>query len=241
MWIQTTWEKNNHSIANIMTTELEFANTFVQLLEVTTPSAEAQKAFADSFDLSSISKLPANFTFPALPRPFGATRDNAITDKSGKENGAEEEVLTAVEFTFKSLKQPKFNLKLVLDIKKSTNVYMLKMSLARLLEETPETSIIVQPADIKLMIRTKTLQDSENVCHVLENAGSKNALSLNVLIIQFKPKKSEKEATTPASSSVPEQATVSETSWSKISDILLHDLKDQARVDQAIIKFKNSL
>lgn len=224
-----------------MATEVEFANKFVQLLEVTTPSADAQQAFADSFNLNSISRLPGNFTFPPLPRPFGATRQNALTDSNEcKDAGETEEVIATVEFTFKSLKQPKFNLKLALDIKPSTNIYMVKSSLAQLLEESPETAIAVQPADIKLMIRTKTLQDSENVSQVLESAGSTGSLSLNVLISQFKAKTQETKEKSP-DVSIPGHATISEASWSQISDILLKDLKDQAKVDQTIKGFKNSL
>ncbi|GAV29541.1 hypothetical protein PMKS-003042 [Pichia membranifaciens] len=223
-----------------MTTEVDFAKKFVQLLEVTTPSADAQQAFADSFHLNSIRRLPVNFTFPLLSHPFGATRENALIESNvNKDDGEEEEVIAVVEFTFKSLKQPKFNLKLALDIKPSTNIYMVKSSLAQLLEESPQTAIVVQPADIKLMIRTKTLQDSENVSRVLETAGSKDSLSLNVLISQFKAKAEEKESSPDVS--IPGHATITDASWSKISDILLQDLKDQAKVDQTIRGFKNSL
>ncbi|KAG0680915.1 hypothetical protein C6P40_005508 [Pichia californica] len=223
-----------------MTTEVEFANKFVQLLEVTTPSADSQQAFADSFNLNSITKLPPNFTFPPLAHPYGTiNQSQTITsgsDESEKSAILEEESLRAIEITFKSLKQPKFNLQLVLDVKSSSNVYTIKTALSHLLKNSSETLILVQPSDIKLMIRTKTLQDSENVFQILENTGSPDKLALNVLITQFKPKEVEPEI--PVLETSP---TITDESWSKISEILLHDLKDQTKVNTIISGFKKSL
>lgn len=229
-----------------MATELDFANKFVQLLEVTTPSTDAQQQFADSFKLSKITKLPANFTFPPLPHPYGTKSNNAVishgepsTNDLTNTEGENDAVERGVEFTFKSLKQPKFNLTAVLDIKPTTNIYMLKTSLSHLLEYNEDIGIIVEPSNIKLMIRTKTLQDSENVFHVLENAGLSDKLALNVLIAQFRPK--EKEIPTEQVTTADGKTIITDESWKKISDILLNDLKNQELVDKTILGFKNSL
>lgn len=223
-----------------MTTEVEFANKFIQLLEVTTPSLESQNAFADSFNLNNIKKLPANFLFPPLQHPYGAINNNTSneneTTNNEEENIKDEESERGIEFTFKSLKQPKFNLKLILNIKSSSNIYMVKAELSKLLENSDENPIVVQPSNIKLMIRTKTLQDSENIFQILENSGLADQLSLNVLITQFKPKENNIVEEEEVSKSV-----ITDESWKKISDILLNDLKDQSVVDKTIQGFKNTL
>lgn len=225
-----------------MTTEVEFANQFIKLLEVTTPSLESQNAFADSFNLNNIKKLPANFLFPPLKHPYGSINNNIsnATDTNLKEKNdfKEEESEHGIEFTFKSLKQPKFNLSLILDISSSSNIYMVKTSLSKLLEHLDENPIIVEPSNIKLMIRTKTLQDSENVFQILENSGSTDKLSLNVLITQFKPKETNTVVEKQENVSKP---VITDESWMKISNILLNDLKDQSVVDKTVQGFKNSL
>lgn len=218
-----------------MATEFEFANKLVQLLSVTTSPSFGDQQIVDTFKLSDVTKLPNNFTFPPLAHPFIAKPIGSVDEEDLNEDDAE----YPVEFTFKSLKQPKFSLSLILDIKKSSNIYMVKTALTHLLRNTPEIGIIVDAADIKLMIRTKTLQDSENVLHVLENAGSKDRISFNVLISKFTKAEDIEESS--KESTEKSVFTISEDSWERITDILLVDLKDKDLVQQTLLKFKNSL
>jgi hypothetical protein len=229
-----------------MATEVEFANKFIEILKVTNPSIESQNEFINSFNLRNINKLPNNFTFPPLKNPSiknAKKKDNINNENNNEEeeeNDDNDEMETAVEFTFKSLKQPKFNLNLILDIKSTTTIFHIKSLLSNALKSDDNISILVDPADIKLMIRTKTLQDSESVVNVLQSTGSNEKISLNVLISKFQnfqqPIDNE-----PKESNVNEIRTISNESWQQISEILLNDLKDQNKVDSLISNWKNSL
>lgn len=162
-----------------MATEVEFANKLVQLLQVTDPGVEAKQALADAFKVESIAKIPTAFTFPPLKHPFvpGVSTD-AVSEDDGME--------CSVEFTFKSLKQPKFNLNVVLDVKSNTTMFQVKTSLSKSLKEDENIRIDADASDIKLMVRAKSLHDSENVFSVLDAAGSREKIALNVIISKFK-------------------------------------------------------
>lgn len=187
--------------------------------------------------MNRVEKLPANFTFPALPHPYIANQSTSGDAAREGELDDGDEMESAVEFTFKSLRQPKFNISLVLDIKPSTKIFHIKTLLGKSLLENPDIGIHVDASDIKLMMRTKTLHDSENILSVLESAGSSDKISLNVLITKFKEKE---HAVEPVAVVVDAQnPAVSSDSWLKIREILLHDLKDEAKVEATLKKFQN--
>ena len=216
-----------------MATEVEFANKLVQLLQVTDPGVEAKQALADAFKVESIAKIPTAFTFPPLKHPFvpGVSTD-AVSEDDGME--------CSVEFTFKSLKQPKFNLNVVLDVKSNTTMFQVKTSLSKSLKEDENIRIDADASDIKLMVRAKSLHDSENVFSVLDAAGSREKIALNVIISKFKavedvpvPAKTTIEANTVPS--------ISDATWMKIEQLIQADLADEKRTADVINKFKMAL
>lgn len=214
-----------------MTTEVEFANKFIQLLSVNTPSAASQE-LAHSFKLNDVKSIPDNFTFPPLKSPY-IKRPETAEEKDS------DEIETDVEITFKSLKQPKFNLKLILDINSKSKIFHVKEALSNLLKDDEKLQINVHPADIRLMIRTKSVNDSDSVNEILQNAGDMSSISFNVLISKFTPIEKEQEKVEPEV--IPEAIpTVTTESWNKISDILYNDLKDQSKVNKMIEALKKS-
>ena len=216
-----------------MATEVEFANKLVQLLQVTDPGVEAKQALADAFKVESIAKIPTAFTFPPLKHPFvpGVSTD-AVSEDDGME--------CSVEFTFKSLKQPKFNLNVVLDVKSNTTMFQVKTSLSKSLKEDENIRIDADASDIKLMVRAKSLHDSENVFSVLDAAGSREKIALNVIISKFK---AVEDVPVPAETTIEANtvSSISDATWMKIEQLIQADLADEKRTADVISKFKMAL
>ncbi len=216
-----------------MATEVEFANKLVQLLQVTDPGVEAKQALADAFKVESIAKIPTAFTFPPLKHPFvpGVSTD-AVSEDDGME--------CSVEFTFKSLKQPKFNLNVVLDVKSNTTMFQVKTSLSKSLKEDENIRIDADASDIKLMVRAKSLHDSENVFSVLDAAGSREKIALNVIISKFK---AVEDVPVPAETTIEANtvSSISDATWMKIEQLIQADLADEKRTADVINKFKMAL
>ena len=216
-----------------MATEVEFANKLVQLLQVTDPGVEAKQALADAFKVESIAKIPTAFTFPPLKHPFvpGVSTD-AVSEDDGME--------CSVEFTFKSLKQPKFNLNVVLDVKSNTTMFQVKTSLSKSLKEDENIRIDADASDIKLMVRAKSLHDSENVFSVLDAAGSREKIALNVIISKFK---AVEDVPVPAETTIEANTvpSISDATWMKIEQLIQADLADEKRTADVISKFKMAL
>jgi hypothetical protein len=216
-----------------MATEVDFANKLVQLLQVTDPGVEAKQALADAFKVESIAKIPTAFTFPPLKHPFvpGVSTD-AVSEDDGME--------CSVEFTFKSLKQPKFNLNVVLDVKSNTTMFQVKTSLSKSLKEDENIRIDVDASDIKLMVRAKSLHDSENVFSVLDGAGSREKIALNVIISKFK---AVEDVPVPAETTIEANTvpSISDATWMKIEQLIQADLADEKRTVDVISKFKMAL
>ena len=216
-----------------MATEVEFANKLVQLLQVTDPGVEAKQALADAFKVESIAKIPTAFTFPPLKHPFvpGVSTD-AVSEDDGME--------CSVEFTFKSLKQPKFNLNVVLDVKSNTTMFQVKTSLSKSLKEDENIRIDADASDIKLMVRAKSLHDSENVFSVLDAAGSREKIALNVIISKFK---AVEDVPVPAETTIEANTvpSISDATWMKIEQLIQADLADEKRTADVISKFKVAL
>lgn len=216
-----------------MATEVEFANKLVQLLQVTDPGVEAKQDLADAFKVESIAKIPTAFTFPPLKHPFipGVSTD-AVSEDDGME--------CSVEFTFKSLKQPKFNLNVVLDVKSNTTMFQVKTSLSKSLKEDENIRIDADPSDIKLMVRAKSLHDSENVFSVLDAAGSREKIALNVIISKFK---AVEDVPVPAETTIEANTvpSISDATWMKIEQLIQADFADEKRTADVISKFKMAL
>ena len=216
-----------------MATEVEFANKLVQLLQVTDPGVVAKQALADAFKVESIAKIPTTFTFPPLKHPFipGVSTD-AVSEDDGME--------CSVEFTFKSLKQPKFNLNVVLDVKSNTTMFQVKTSLSKSLKEDENIRIDADPSDIKLMVRAKSLHDSENVFSVLDAAGSREKIALNVIISKFK---AVEDVPVPAETTIEANTvtSISDAAWMKIEQLIQADLADEKRTADVMSKFKMAL
>ncbi|OUT23793.1 hypothetical protein CAS74_000163 [Pichia kudriavzevii] len=204
-----------------MSTEVQFANQFVQLLQVTKPTPEEQDAFLNGFRIQSVNSIPATLTFPPLKHPYIATSTKAESTENN-----EEEMQFSINVTFKSLKPPRFNISVSTDITTNTKFYHLKHVLANALKD--QHIGIVDLADVKLMIRAKTMQDSDAVSTFLDG----DKLALNVLVSKVKPLEEEVEHVKQV------QKGVSDESWEKIRNVLLSDLEDVSKVDQLISSMK---
>ncbi|TID30778.1 hypothetical protein CANINC_000694 [Pichia inconspicua] len=214
-----------------MTTEVDFAKQFIHLLEVTGSDAAVQDEFINGWKIGNLDTL-TDFSFPHLENPYISNVKQDDDDLMDVDDKEDEKIKLPI--SFKSLKAPKFSKTVKIDVNGSTRIYNIKSELSKLLKEGD--SIVVEIPDIKLMLRAKTLGDSDSVLEVLKTNNLDN-LALNVLLSKFKPLETESSnEPTPVEKVNP---TVSNESWNKIADILNSDLKDQSKVNDIITKMKS--
>lgn len=214
-----------------MSTELDFVSKFVHLVDVSSPSAASQQEIIEGWKVNNIDTL-TKFSFPYL-KEVHFYNNNGTEEAMDVDMDEDDDSL--VEVSFKSLRAPKFNKLLNIPVNKSTSIFDLKTKLSSLLRD--EESMVVNIADVKLMIRAKSLGDAEKVHSVLESNGLEK-LALNVLISKFKPVESESEANTEPIKNTVNVPSISETSWMKIAEILQNDLNDSLKVNELLSKFK---
>lgn len=214
-----------------MTTELEFAKSYLQLIEMT-----ADPSKVSEFSFEQLSNLPPLFTFPPLAHPYieCANQDNSNNNTNNEAD--DNEISIDVDYNFKSLRQPKFNLSIQIPIKSTTLIFSIKQLLAQHLKVNND--ILVDPVDIKLMLRTKTLQDSDKAIEL-----GMEKISLNVLVSKFTNKTQEDDEQNlqqkqPVTS---EEKQISENTWSQIKDLIMSDLKNEETANSVLLKFKNCI
>lgn len=214
-----------------MTSEVDFAKQFIHLLDVTGSDAAVQDEFINGWKISNLDTL-TDFSFPHLENPYIANVKQEDGDLMDVDDKADNSITVSV--AFKSLKAPKFNKSAEISVNGSTRIYNIKSELSKLLKE--EDSIIVEIPDIKLMLRAKTLGDSDSVLDILK-ANNLDKLTLNVLVSKFKPLETDTVDEPAAEESI--EPFVSEESWNKIAQILKADLKDDNKVNDILLKIKS--
>lgn len=213
-----------------MTTEVEFAKTFLHLLNVT---GNGNSEIVE-FNINNVNKLPKSFNFPNIVNPFIIKDD---IDNINDSNATTTESTHDIEFTFKSLRQPKFNIIKHLPVSNNTSIFQIKIQLANLLKD--ELKLIIDPADIKLMLRAKTLNDPELLISSIGDDIAK--VTFNVLISKFKEFIESPEPMDIDSQKEIEQCVISDNTWLEIKKLIKNDLKDDLLVNKTIENFKKAI
>ncbi|QPG73554.1 hypothetical protein FOA43_000866 [Brettanomyces nanus] len=201
-----------------MTTEVEFAEKYQDLIRFVCPEAVSGGNLRDL-------KTAPGFAFSKLEDP-------PIYNRSKDDNNSDETILV----TFRSLRPPRFSKKIEMD--PNSLIHKVKRVLQKELEKD---HINVQVEQIVLMLKTKTIHDGTT----LESLKSKNSeLTLNVLISKVKdhdevselksePKsepKSESRSVTGSGTKLESPQTLQKLSndaWGKIYAILKDEIEDQ--------------
>lgn len=120
---------------------------------------------------------------------------------------------------------------LILNIKKHLKEFLI----------TNENTII-EVSQIKLMLKTKTISDSTKISELLTEE-EQTEISLNVMIMKLDPSSSPIVPATTAQTEVKSTEStfsgLTESSWSKIYDILKSEIKDEQILENYFNNLKN--
>ncbi|KAK6871642.1 hypothetical protein K6H11_003652 [Candida tropicalis] len=189
--------------------EKKFIDTYLELMKLS--KNEPLDKFNSTQDYNKLESLG-----PSLPK---------FTYKFPTPEGKSEQVST-VTLKFKSIKPPyKFSTELS-EIPSNYTIYKVKVKLI----QTVDTLKGLTPADLKLLVKSKVVQDSA-VVSTLDDT------SFNCMVSAPKVVKQEEKEIDPETSTI-----VSPTiSWDKIYDIILQDVKDDTKAKQILDKFKSTI
>ncbi|GMF10321.1 unnamed protein product [[Candida] boidinii] len=215
--------------------ETVFADKFQTLIEFVCP----EKTYDDNYQKLLSPKEINQFGFPKI--------DNTPIFK--RSNNTESDSLTSRKITIKlkSLRPPKFNTDLVSD--SNDLILNIKQNLKEFLITNVNT--IVEVSQIKLMLKTKTISDSTKISELLttsDDGEEQNEVSLNVMIMKLDsspspiPANADTATTTlqtEVKSAEPAFSGLTESSWSKIYDILKSEIKDEQVLENYFNNLKN--
>ena len=189
--------------------EKKFIDTYLELMKLS--KNEPLDKFNSTQDYNKLESLG-----PSLPK---------FTYKFPTPEGKSEQVST-VTLKFKSIKPPYKFLTELSEIPSNYTIYKVKVKLI----QTVDTLKGLTPADLKLLVKSKVVQDSA-VVSTLDDT------SFNCMVSAPKVVKQEEKEIDPETSTI-----VSPTiSWDKIYDIILQDVKDDTKAKQILDKFKSTI
>lgn len=189
--------------------EKKFIDTYLELMKLS--KNEPLDKFNSTQDYNKLESLG-----PSLPK---------FTYKFPTPEGKSEQVST-VTLKFKSIKPPYKFLTELSEIPSNYTIYKVKVKLI----QTVDILKGLTPADLKLLVKSKVVQDSA-VVSTLDDT------SFNCMVSAPKVVKQEEKEIDPETSTI-----VSPTiSWDKIYDIILQDVKDDTKAKQILDKFKSTI
>lgn len=189
--------------------EKKFIDTYLELMKLS--KNEPLDKFNSTQDYNKLESLG-----PSLPK---------FTYKFPTPEGKSEQVST-VTLKFKSIKPPYKFLTELSEIPSNYTIYKVKVKLI----QTVDTLKGLTPADLKLLVKSKVVQDSAVVSKLDDT-------SFNCMVSAPKVVKQEEKEIDPETSTI-----VSPTiSWDKIYDIILQDVKDDTKAKQILDKFKSTI
>ncbi|RCK64963.1 Ubiquitin-like protein MDY2 [Candida viswanathii] len=192
------------TISNL-SNEKQFIDTYLQLMQLA--KNEPLDKFNSTQDYNKLESLG-----PSLPK---FTYNFPTVERKSVQ-------VSTADLKFKSIKPPfKFQVELT-GIPVNYTIYKVKEKLI----ESVEALQGVTPADLKLLVKSKVVQDS-TVLSTLEDT------SFNCMVSA--PKVVKQEEVAPAVVAGP---TIS---WDKIHDIILHDVKDDTRAKEIVDRFKSTI
>ncbi|KAI5964157.1 uncharacterized protein KGF55_002099 [Candida pseudojiufengensis] len=204
--------------------EKQFVKTYVQLMDLSKNATPDQ--FNSTHDYNNLASLG-----PSLPKfkyqfPAGSTDQD-----SGN---------SIIIAKFKSIKPP-FKFATDLNISSSESIYKIKMELIDSVESLKNSNI--KPQDVKLMVKSKVAQDTSTLSTL---AGENQEISFNCIISNTSSTTSTKEpepaiATSNDDPDIEQPFDLSATSWSKIYEILLSEVKDPTKAKNILQNFKQSI
>lgn len=189
--------------------EKKFIDTYLELMKLS--KNEPLDKFNSTQDYNKLESLGPSLT--------------KFTYKFPTPEGKSEQVST-VTLKFKSIKPPYKFLTELSEIPSNYTIYKVKVKLI----QTVDTLKGLTPADLKLLVKSKVVQDSA-VVSTLDDT------SFNCMVSAPKVVKQEEKEIDPETSTI-----VSPTiSWDKIYDIILQDVKDDTKAKQILDKFKSTI
>ncbi|KAI5967950.1 hypothetical protein CANMA_002718 [Candida margitis] len=200
----------------------QFVQTFVQLMGLSENSSPSQ--FYSTHDYDKLQSLG-----PSLPKfsyKFPTSLGNKVEGESSQ-----------VKLKFKSIKPP-FKISYELDASPGSTIYKIKSRLIEGLDVLKSAD--VSPKDVKLMLKSKVVQDTSTLSTLL---GENTELSFNCIITPPAPKQvntttSNIENDEPG---VEVPTTLSAAALEKIHQIIKSEITDSAKADQILLKFKDSI
>lgn len=194
--------------------ERSFFSTYVKLMEIS-PNAPAHH-FYTTADYGSLKSLG-----PSLPTIHTPMPPAVVIHDDG---------MRLIDVSFKSIKPPfKFNTE-VSGVNPSTTIFKLKNVLINSLPLLKDAG--VGPQDIKLMLKSKVMNDTATISSVLDSAASKLSFGCLVKAPAIVEKVSEPTSNPPL---------VSPITWARISQVLNEDIADKERAAQIYSAFKRSV
>lgn len=183
-------------------TETSFASVYLKLVGLSNQAGGDQ--FNSTSEYGNVKSLGPSLPMPKTPLPHGAS--------------SKEEVV--IELTIKSIKPPfKFN-KTLSGIALSSSVYSVKAQLIAAEESLKAANI--EPLNLKLMFKSKVLQDS-SALEAIPNIAS--GVSFNCMVSGPAPKP---VAEVEADPEVSEPIVIGKSTWDKIHKVLKEDLGEHA-------------
>lgn len=211
-----------------MNSEIEFANKFQDLIDLVGPNSDNLFEYVK---LNSIKQL-VNFSIEKHENPFIPSNGKSNYDDRNEND-------KTIEVQFKSLRTPKFNIKL--NIKSNTLIYKIKS----ILKENLNNADIKDESQIKLLLKTKTIHDGENISDLL--ADGSYQLNFNVMISKYiEDDSSNSNSNGNENENENANENVNETkfnglddsSWLEIEKIVRSEVKDESIADSLLKEWK---
>ena len=199
-------------------TEKQFVQTYIQLMGLSENSSPNQ--FYSTHDYDKLQSLG-----PSLPK---------FTYKFPTSAGHKAEGASTIKLKFKSIKPP-YKISYEFDASTSSTIYKIK---SRLVEEVDSLrSAGVTPKDVKLMLKSKVVQDTSTLATL---AGENTELSFNCIISPPK----QVNASSSKIDNEPEveiPTTLSSSALEQIHKIINQDIANSTKADEIFQRFKSSI
>lgn len=205
-----------------MNSEVEFANKFQDLIELVGPNSDN---LFECVKLNSIKQL-VNFSIEKHENPFIPTNGKNNNEDPNENN-------KTIEVQFKSLRNPKFNIKL--NIKSNTLIYKVKS----ILKENLNSTEVKDESQIKLLLKTKTIYDGENISDLLTDGSCQ--INFNVMISKYiDADTSNSNGNEDENESEIKFTGLGESKWADIEKIVRGEVKDKATADSLLKDWKDT-
>lgn len=207
--------------------EREFTSKYLQLINLSENARLDQ--FYSTSDYGKLSSLGPTLPKIDVPLPRGKTSANSDS-------------ASTIQVSLKSIKPP-FKFSTQLQLPASHTVYKVKSDLIGTLLSLKDTG--VKAADVKLLVKGKVMQDTSSLSTIVNG---EQELSFMCMVSQpsvaepdvaADPSDDKIEEVTPVAASN-DRVVISPDAWFKIRKVLVEDLANEQKADQALTKLKST-